>query len=138
MEWFESTDTNGVFNTVSQIDNTQNVVYAITVNDFDNDGDLDIATVDYQSSHLNWFENILETLSIEELTIEAITIYPNPTKDILNFRGLSNDNNKVAIYDILGKNLLNTEINTSNNIVDVSTFNSGGLSDSICREKYKF
>ena len=123
LEWFESTDI-GTFNTVSEIDNSQNIVYSVTVNDFDNDGDLDIATIDYQNFDLNWFENLLETLSVDDNELSEFSIYPNPTKNMLNFKGLPNDSFKISVYDVLGKNVLNATLE-GNNSLDVSKLNSG-------------
>ena len=123
VEWFESTDI-GTFNTVAPIDNSQNIVYATTVNDFDNDGDLDIATIDYQNSDLNWFENELITLSSTEFETVQINIYPNPTKNKLHFRGLIDQSYSISIYDILGKNILNTTLGNDKTL-NVSHLNSG-------------
>ncbi|CAN0493310.1 unnamed protein product, partial [Hapterophycus canaliculatus] len=44
MIWFESTDTGG-FNTEALIFDNNYQMYGITINDFDNDGDLDIAAI---------------------------------------------------------------------------------------------
>ncbi|TVZ59565.1 putative secreted protein (Por secretion system target) [Flavobacteriaceae bacterium MAR_2010_105] len=105
------------------VDVDNRIVYGITVNDFDNDGDLDIASVEYQSNDLNWFENNWNTLGINENNLNSISIYPNPTKSELNFKGL-NQTVDVIVYDIIGKNVLNEslDINTS---LDVSKLHSG-------------
>ncbi|WP_242206543.1 FG-GAP-like repeat-containing protein [Aestuariivivens insulae] len=42
------------------VDNTQNDISAFTVNDFDNDGDLDMASIASGENHLNWFENLAD------------------------------------------------------------------------------
>ena len=52
------------------------------------------------------------TLSVEDETQLAISIYPNPTNDKLFIQGLS-DATEVSIYNILGKEVISTK-NTSN------------------------
>ncbi|MDG1790729.1 MAG: T9SS type A sorting domain-containing protein [Flavobacteriaceae bacterium] len=52
------------------------------------------------------------TLSVEDETQLAISIYPNPTNDKLFIQGLS-DATEVFIYNILGKEVISTK-NTSN------------------------
>ena len=123
IEWFESTDV-GTFNPVVEIDNSQAVVYSVTIDDFDNDGDLDIASISYQNSALNWFENLLETLSLSDQKINEFLVYPNPTKNSLNFKVPFNDNFKVSVFDILGKNVLNATLEIGRPL-DVSKLNSG-------------
>lgn len=121
--WVESTDI-GTFNTESIIDNSQKQVFAVTINDFDNDGDLDIATIDYQDADLNWFENNLITLSVSDFAANTISIYPNPTKGVLNFKGFSSETLNVSVYDVLGKNVLNVSLDV-NKPLDVSNLKTG-------------
>ena len=122
LEWFESTDV-GTFNTVAEIDNSQRIVYSVTIDDFDNDGDLDLATVDYQNNDLNWFENLKIVLSVPNNEKNIISIFPNPTKNQLNFKGLS-ESIEISVYDILGKTILNKTLNV-NESLDVSKLQSG-------------
>lgn len=123
MIWFESTDTGG-FNTEALIFDNNNQMYGITINDFDNDGDLDIAAIGYQSDTVDWFENLLETLSTDDTTLESLSIFPNPAKNVLNFKGVSSETLNLEVYDILGKSVLNASI-TQNGGLDISALNSG-------------
>ena len=95
----------------------------MTIDDFNNDGYLDIASISYQNDDLNWFSNDF-LLGIDDNTINEISIYPNPTKNKLNFKGNFSESLDVSVYDILGKNILqNTvDLNTS---LDVSKLHSG-------------
>jgi hypothetical protein len=111
------------FGTEMAIDNTQKQVFGITINDFDNDGDLDIASTNYQDNGLNWFENNWDTLSTSESDLTAISIFPNPTRGELHFKGLS-ENFEVSVYDILGKNILNKTLKV-NESLDVSKLHNG-------------
>ncbi len=54
MTWFRNASTSGEIT----IDNSQNDIYGITLNDFDNDGDIDMASVSSSQNHLNWFKNL--------------------------------------------------------------------------------
>nr|WP_321245514.1 T9SS type A sorting domain-containing protein [uncultured Psychroserpens sp.] len=121
--WFESTDTGG-FNTEALIFDNSNQMYGITINDFDDDGDLDIAAIGYQSDTVDWFENLLETLSTDDATLETLSIFPNPAKNVLNFKGVTSEILNLEVYDILGKSVLSTSIE-HNGSLDISALNSG-------------
>ncbi|NNK60743.1 MAG: T9SS type A sorting domain-containing protein [Flavobacteriaceae bacterium] len=53
----------------------------------------------------------------------SISIYPNPTSNVLNFKGLNSDFT-VSIYDILGKEILQADLNVDQ-LLDVSHMASG-------------
>ncbi len=120
--WFKNNGS-GIFDSEAVIDATQSNTYVMTISDFDNDTDLDIASLSYNQDDLNWFENLKFTLGTEEYSDQQLTIYPNPTKNNLNFKGVNN-NFSVSVYDILGKNILNASINM-NQSLDVSKLNNG-------------
>ncbi|WP_242087503.1 T9SS type A sorting domain-containing protein [Aestuariivivens sediminis] len=54
LTWYKNSSSTGE----QSIDNTQNDIYDFVLRDFDNDGDLDLATIATSQNHLNWFENI--------------------------------------------------------------------------------
>jgi len=123
--WFESTDIGG-FNTEALIADHNFQVFGITINDFDGDGDKDIASVGFFNGSVDWYENKLETLtlSVNDNSTNKISIYPNPTSDKLNFKGSFAENFKVSVYDILGKKVIEKSLNT-NSVLDVSQLHSG-------------
>ena len=121
--WFKNNG-DGTFGIEQVINDTQNQVYVYNVADFDGDNDLDIASNAYGADNLNYIENLLETLSISDFDVTLVKIYPNPTKDVLNFEGFNTASIEVAIYDILGKKVLNKSLNT-NQTLDVSQLVSG-------------
>ncbi len=120
--WFRG-DALGGLSAATTIDATQSQAYAFTLSDFDNDGDLDIASVAYNQDHLNWFENLRYTLSTQLTDLETISIYPNPAKNILNFKGLTNPVS-VTVSDLSGKNVLNKTLQIGE-ALDVTNLQSG-------------
>ncbi|MCX7549777.1 T9SS type A sorting domain-containing protein [Xanthomarina sp. F2636L] len=122
--WFES-DAFGVLGTETRItdNNLHNQVYNFTINDFDNDGDIDFATLGYQDGRLKWIENELNLLNIPQNQLNTVGIYPNPTSNSLKIIGLNEDTN-VYVYDILGKKVLSQSIGT-NKSLDVSKLQNG-------------
>lgn len=120
--WFKNNGA-GSFNAELVIDATQSNTYVMTLADFDNDVDLDIASLSYNQDDLNWFENLRFTLGIDEVMDQNLSIYPNPVKSILNIQGLTNSVN-VTIYDVLGKNVMNKTLNGTSTL-DISTLDNG-------------
>jgi hypothetical protein len=53
------------------------------------------------------------TLSTVSNELDAIKIYPNPVKNILNIKGLNNQLNKVSIYNVTGQIVLSQKTNLS-------------------------
>ncbi len=121
--WFKNNG-DGSFGAEQVINDTQNQVYVYNVADFDGDNDLDIASNAYGADNLNYVENLLPTLSTSDFDLTSIKIYPNPTKDVLNFEGFDTASIEVVIFDVLGKNVLNKSLNT-NETLDVSQLVSG-------------
>jgi hypothetical protein len=63
-------------------------------------------------------------LSNDEFEISGLKVYPNPVKDgNLYITSNSSESKTVSVYDILGKQVLNTK--TLNNAVNVSSLKSG-------------
>ena len=112
------------FNASALIDSAQDQVYGATVADFDNDGDIDIATIDYIGNDLNWFKNDLIVLSSPDFNLKEISIYPNPVINRLNFKGTLEHNFEVRVYNVLGEQVLVKSL-TADKSLDVSYLNSG-------------
>lgn len=63
------------------------------------------------------------TLGVNQNSIEGLKVYPNPVVDgKLYINTTANVSKAVAIYDVLGKQVVNT---TTENIVNVSNLNAG-------------
>ena len=64
------------------------------------------------------------TLSVDSFTIGSFNVYPNPvTNGTINITSTSNEVIGVTIFDILGKQVLNA--NVENNTLNVSSLNTG-------------
>nr|WP_321235533.1 T9SS type A sorting domain-containing protein [uncultured Psychroserpens sp.] len=121
--WFESTDS-GTLNMEATIADNNYQMYGITIADFDADGDKDIATVGFSLDRIDWLENQLETLSVDDVVTQNLSIYPNPAKNVLNFNGMTSETLNLEVYDILGKSIIKTTIE-QNGSLDISELKSG-------------
>jgi len=91
--------------------------------------------VTWLSGQVDFYENIDanvsitivegQVLNIEEQIISEFGMYPNPASDIIQFSGSLEAGSEVLIYDITGKQILQTHINSNNRGVDVSHLPSG-------------
>jgi hypothetical protein len=61
-------------------------------------------------------------LGTEELAMENVTIYPNPSKNIFNISNKGNEMPRITVFDINGKALFQSE---PNNQIDLSNFSHG-------------
>lgn len=64
------------------------------------------------------------TLSSSQETLSTFKMYPNPAKNVLNITSIS-PVDKVEIYNITGKQVINTKGFVKNTQINVSTLNSG-------------
>lgn len=96
---------------------------------------IDSIEVTWLSGQVDFYENIDanvsitivegQVLNIEEQIISEFGMYPNPASDIIQFSGSLEAGSEVLIYDITGKQILQTHINSNNRGVDVSHLPSG-------------
>src|SRR5699024_8646514 len=63
-------------------------------------------------------------LAVSTFEHEMVKLYPNPMSNQLYIEGLS-ESTELAIYDISGQKLLNQEVNTSTESIDVSNLSAG-------------
>jgi len=136
--WFKNNG-NGNFSAEQVIDNTQSQAYKFTIVDFDNDGDLDIASTAYNDDQISIFNNQTIVLSTQEFERERYQLYPNPVSDYLRFNTTFITDSEYTIFTILGQKLKEDSIST-NGAIDVTEMNSGiyylRLNDS--QKVYKF
>ena len=75
---------------------------------------------------------IVESLSINNLNIEGLMIYPNPIENQINIIQNSNETFDVFIFDVTGKLILRSETNYTSNTINVSSLGSGIYFLQIC------
>lgn len=123
--WYKSLGS-GSFAAEEVIDATQSQAYVFSVADFDNDGDLDIASCAYNQTQndLNYFENELITLSVNAVEGSKITVFPNPTNGIIYLKGVENTAQTITIYNQFGQQVYKGAPNESEGI-DVTNYASG-------------
>lgn len=70
--------------------------------------------------------NVTNTLAVQDVNKKdtSFKVYPNPVTDILNIEAKGKIK-LVNVYDISGRNVLNTEINSSKSDIDLSKLNGG-------------
>jgi len=101
----------------------------ISIADINNDGNLDMLVGNY-SGGVAFFKGDTNKVIIgiqENLTIDEITIYPNPTNDIINIDLGNNDlkNAKIQVVDLLGKIVATEQVNTSKITLNVNQYSQG-------------
>jgi hypothetical protein len=69
---------------------------------------------------------------------EALSIYPNPVKDYIYFRNLSDNGAKITIFNLNGSVLLSTELNAVDSGINVSVLEKGFYLLKVNDKTFKF
>ena len=80
---------------------------------------------------ISWNREVLSNTKIYETSFH---IYPNPVKNTLHIKGISKST-QVFIYDTLGRKVLETKINESNNAINVSGLSGMYWVNIVCEGK---
>tara|TARA_R110002096_G_scaffold56474_4_gene144115 strand:- start:4538 stop:8548 length:4011 start_codon:yes stop_codon:yes gene_type:complete len=64
-------------------------------------------------------------LSTEELAINDINIYPNPTKNTLNIKLNNSNKAEASLYDMSGRLVLKEKLNPETSVINMRNLNSG-------------
>ena len=90
-------------------------------------GGIDFFSIDADNNY--WLDDVLfvegPPLGIDVFEANNFSIYPNPVLDILNISS-SSSVDAIAIYDVLGKLVLETNPDAISPSVDMSTLTAGG------------
>lgn len=121
--YFEGSDS-GTLGSEKIIDNSTGSIFSMAIADFNNDGGLDIAAINYLQNDLILFTNDMNTIGIQEFKNNSLSIYPNPTSNKIHFKGLTSESETVTVYDVLGKLVLNQTLLPSEGL-DVSKLQKG-------------
>jgi hypothetical protein len=90
----------------------------------DSNGETPAITFDELRLGTTWSQVTPKTISVSEFDATAFTVYPNPTSTgFVNITSKTNDVIQVAVFDILGKQVLNNTL--KNNKLNVTTLTSG-------------
>ena len=84
---------------------------SVSLNDMDNDGDLDVLYCDEWKNKIAWIENELNS-RVDEFSKNINLIYPNPFSDVLKIDLLSNYN--LDLYNSTGSKLFSIQNSTTN------------------------
>ncbi|WP_299115400.1 T9SS type A sorting domain-containing protein [uncultured Winogradskyella sp.] len=80
-----------------------------------------VTTINYTADEVE--VEVVEVLSIDDVSVIDFSLYPNPAKDVLNIQTNNVTINSVSIYDMLGKEVLS--VKEVNNSIDISNLKSG-------------
>lgn len=70
------------------------------------------------------YQMVVGSLGIEDQALENINLFPNPVHDVLNIKAKENLSS-VAIYNLLGQEVLKSNLNNIQESIDVSALNTG-------------
>ncbi len=90
-------------------------------------GGIDFFSIDASNNYyMDDFDycDCLHTLGTNDLTTVGFSAYPNPVKDVLNLEAREAIST-VSIYNVLGQEVYNAEVNALNASIDMSSFTSG-------------
>ncbi|OIQ20118.1 MAG: hypothetical protein BM557_05455 [Flavobacterium sp. MedPE-SWcel] len=66
----------------------------------------------------------VNTLGVHDEFLETVSLYPNPTNDVININGLNNEPFNISIYTVLGQEVKYFE-NVSDNVISISDLPNG-------------
>ena len=73
---------------------------------------------------INLVAHFMYTESIDESHIDKLLFYPNPASDFISISGIERDSD-LTIYDLMGKVVLKTSVESGDNMIDVSNISNG-------------
>ena len=76
------------------------------------------------NSNRNFIAHFKSTESIDEIHANDMFFYPNPASDFINISGLEKET-EMTIYDLMGKVVLKTSLESDDNMIDVSNISNG-------------
>ena len=122
---YEHGGTNIGFIGENAVDTTSHIAFSLLTNQdsVSNDNLLENVITPLHKQTLQYALSGIDEVSYNN---PGLNIYPNPANDILNIelKNISGET-KLAIYDMTGKKVLNSSINTEQNRVSITELNSG-------------
>ncbi len=77
------------------------------------------------SSVMHFAYDLNNVLVADDSASNNITLYPNPTNDIINFVISSEEETEISLFDLSGKFLFKKLISNKNNVINLELLNSG-------------
>ena len=122
--WFQGADNASPSATPQLIADNNFQMYDFAVDDYDDDGDKDIASIGFFNDTVFWYENELITLDVPEFDIETLVLHPNPAQTHIALKGNFTDALDITIFNTLGQEVMNAKVN-NNEPLDISELNTG-------------
>jgi hypothetical protein len=120
--WSENLDGLGNFGPKQVIGNTLKLTRAVYAADIDGDTDMDVFAASQNNDKVVWYEN-LTILGVGENSLTHIKVYPNPAGNKIFIDSGTVSIERIAVYDILGKQLFSKHENVKE--LDISEFQQG-------------
>lgn len=121
---FGATSHNGTINIPASGATTGTLLRMRVIDDFANNTITDACYNPQYGQTEDYALQISATLSAPEVSLNKITIFPNPTSDYLNINGITEDAN-VKIFNITGQLVMKDSIKSTNSRINVSKLSSG-------------
>lgn len=94
------------------------------IDDFNGDGLKDIIIQGFvDNTNVYWNSSTVLNTSEQIATNQSINFYPNPAKDLINFK--LNDESEVTLYNTLGQKILTKQFNSKEFVLDISNLSNG-------------
>lgn len=101
----------------------------LDIADIDGDGFKDFLITGYDfeaAKHTVLYKNIAENLSVSDVSIADVSVYPNPSKGLFHLNVNEHFiNSTLEVYDILGKSIKRETIRAIETTLDLRSFNKG-------------
>ena len=94
------------------------------------EGDMKVSNRIYASTGCRggWYGNVMQTLQLPENTSQKLVLYPNPATNEFSIQCTENidfANAYLEIYDLIGRKLITTKLNSITEKINISAFRSG-------------
>ncbi|WP_298757328.1 T9SS type A sorting domain-containing protein [uncultured Psychroserpens sp.] len=122
--WFQGADNAAPSATPQLVADNNFQMYDFTVDDYDGDGDKDIASVGFSNDTVFWYENELITLGVSESENNELILYPNPAHTHIALKGNFNETLDMTILNTLGQEVMNAKL-MNDERVDISQLKTG-------------
>ncbi|WP_299335310.1 T9SS type A sorting domain-containing protein [uncultured Psychroserpens sp.] len=122
--WFQGANNASPSATPQLIADNNFQMYDFAVDDYDGDGDKDIASIGFSNDTVFWYENELITLGVSEFDPQEFIIYPNPAQTHISIKGDFNEAISISVLNTLGQQVMSSKV-MNNQRLDISKLETG-------------